>query len=211
MGWRRRVVIQPGLRAQRSGHLSGRGDMASRLKRPRPPAHSQPPAQGRDHHHPGKGQLPHRQRQKGRQRQDPQQVMVQGAGAHAPSSLQHQGRDRRLEPPKHRSHRAHLAEAHIDPGQCDQDEQGGQHEQHPCRHTAPGAVHQPAQVGGQLLGLGPWQQHAVVQRVQKPPLAEPAPARDDFIVHQRDLPRGPAKADEAQAPPECQGLPEGRS
>jgi hypothetical protein len=29
-------------------------------------------------------------------------------------------------------------------------------------------------------------------------------------VHQRDLPRGPTKADEAQAPPKRQGLPEGR-
>ena len=45
----------------------------------------------------------------------------------------------------------------------------------PATMPAPGAVHQPADVGRELLRLRAGQHHAVVQRVQEAPLADPAP------------------------------------
>jgi len=58
-------------------------------------------------------------------------------------------------------------------------------------------VQQPSDIGGQLLGFWTGQQHAVVQRVQKPALADPTTPLHQFGVHDGDLPSGPAKADEA--------------
>ena len=58
----------------------------------------------------------------------------------------------------------------------------------PGDDAAPRAVHQPADVDGELLRLGAGQQHAVVERVQEALLAEPAPALDQLAVHDRDLP-----------------------
>ena len=131
---------------------------------------------------------------------------AQRAAADSPHGLQHDGRDGGLDAVEHAGHPAHVAERHVDPAQRDEDEQRGQHEQ-PARHDAArGAVHQPADVGGQLLRLGPGQQHAVVERVQEAPLGNPALLLDQLAVHDRDLAGGPAEADEAQPEPEPEGL-----
>ena len=50
---------------------------------------------------------------------------------------------------------------------------------------------EPTDIGRKLLRLRSRQQHAVVQRVQESPLADPAPALDELGVHHRDLPGGP--------------------
>ena len=63
-------------------------------------------------------------------------------------------------------------------------------------------------VAGELLRLGAGQQHAVVQRMQETPLADPAAALDQFGVHDGNLPGRPAEADEAQLEPEAQCLAE---
>ena len=55
------------------------------------------------------------------------------------------------------------------------------------------AVHQPADVDGELLRLGAGQQHAVVERVQEPLLADPAAPLDQLAVHDRDLACRPAE------------------
>jgi hypothetical protein len=108
----------------------------------------------------------------------------------------------------HHIQRFFSAEAQVDPAQRDEDEQRGQHEQQAGHDAAPGAVHEPANVGGQLLRLGPGQHHAVVQRVQEAPLADPAPALDELAVHDRDLPRRATEADEAELEPETKRAPE---
>jgi hypothetical protein len=68
-------------------------------------------------------------------------------------------------------------------------------------------MHQPADVGGKLLRLGAGEQHAVVERVQEPLLADPAPPVDQLAVHDGDLSGRPAKTDESQLEPKAQGLP----
>src|SRR3989344_9202535 len=74
---------------------------------------------------------------------------------------------------------------------------------------APGAVHEPADVGGQLLRLRTWQHHAVIQGMQETALRNPALSLDQVLVHERDLPGRPPEAEKAQAKPVEESLPEG--
>ncbi len=55
----------------------------------------------------------------------------------------------------------------------------------------------PADPGRQLLRLGSGQQVAEVERVEIVLLADPVPLLDQLAVHQRDLPRRPAEAQQA--------------
>ena len=66
-------------------------------------------------------------------------------------------------------------------------------------------MHQPANVGGELLCLRPWQHHAIVERMQKPCVGYPAFSFHQILMHDGDLPGGAAEADEA----EFQPVPEG--
>ena len=63
----------------------------------------------------------------------------------------------------------------------------GMHEQHARDQAAEPAVEQPAGVDRELLRLRSGQQHAVAQRVQEPPLADPAALVDQLALHDRDL------------------------
>ncbi len=141
-------------------------------------------------------------------RDAPHPAVLQRPRADAVRGVQHQRRHGRLDAVEDAGHPRHVAEAQVDPAQGDQDEQRGQHEQRAGDDAAPGAVHQPADVGGQLLRLGAGQQHAVVQRVQEALLADPAAALDQFAVHDGDLPGRAAEADEPQLQPEAQRLAE---
>ncbi|MNF66516.1 hypothetical protein D3C84_483100 [compost metagenome] len=122
------------------------------------------------------------------------------------SRLHHDGRDRRLDPVKQSGDHGHVTKGDVHPGQGNQDEQRRQHKQHTSDHAAPGPVHQPADVGRQLLSLGPGQQHAVVEGVQKASLGDPAPAFDQFLMHDRNLPGRPAETDETKLEPEQEGF-----
>ena len=120
------------------------------------------------------------------------------------SGVQDDRGDRGLEAVEHAGDERHIAEAEVDPRERDQDEQRRQHEQTAGHDAAPRTVHEPADVRRELLRLGAGQQHAVVQRVQEALLADPAPALDELRVHDRDLSRGSAEADEAELQPETQ-------
>ena len=65
-------------------------------------------------------------------------------------------------------------------------------------------MHQPADVSGELLRLRARQHHAVIERVQKTLLGNPALLLNQFAVHDRNLPRRSAKTDETQLKPEAQ-------
>ncbi len=81
---------------------------------------------------------------------------------------------------------------------------GEEHEQYEKAardHAAPGPVHHPADIGGELLGLRSRQHHAVVERVEEALLRDPAFPFDEVLVHDRDLPGRTAEADEAELEP----------
>jgi len=78
----------------------------------------------------------------------------------------------------------------------------------PCDDRTRPAVHQPADIGRELLGLGSRQQHAIAQGVQKPRLADPFLLVDDDTVHHRDLPGRAAKAERGDPQPDAQRLAE---
>ena len=67
----------------------------------------------------------------------------------------------------------------------------------------------PADPRRQLLRLGPGQQMAQVERAQERPLLDPAALIDQLMLHQRDLPGGPAEAEEADAGEDAQKIGEG--
>jgi hypothetical protein len=97
-----------------------------------------------------------------------------------------------------------LPPRHVDPRQRDQQHERRQHEEHARGDAAARLVQQPSEVGRELLRLRTRQHHAVVQCMQETPLADPAPSLDQLGVHDRDLPRRPAEADEAELEPEAQ-------
>src|SRR3546814_5552533 len=64
-------------------------------------------------------------------------------------------------------HQRHIAPACIDIAEAHDGDDAGQDEQAARNDAADGPVHQPADIGGQLLRLGPRQQHAVVERSEE--------------------------------------------
>ena len=111
-----------------------------------------------------------------------------------------------LQPEEQRLDRRRALEQGVDRAQGHDHDEARQHEQGAGDHAAPGTVQQPADVGRELLRLGARQQHAVVQRVQEPRLADPALLLDQDPVHQRDLARRPAEAEQPDLEPGPGGL-----
>ena len=98
---------------------------------------------------------------------------------------------------------------HVEPAQAEEEKDRGQDEPKSGRDPSPGTVEPPPEVGGELLGLGPGQEHAEIQRVEKMGVADPAIFLDQLPVHDRDLPGRAAETDESQLDPESQGLRKG--
>ena len=57
----------------------------------------------------------------------------------------------------------------------------------PATRPPSGAMHEPADIGGELLSLGAGQQHAVVEGVQEAALGNPLLLIDNNSVHHRNL------------------------
>jgi hypothetical protein len=122
--------------------------------------------------------------------------------------MQHDRQHRRLQPEEQGGDDRDLAERGVDPAQHHDRDDAGHDEQPAGGNCAGPAVHQPADIGRQLLGLGPGEQHAVAQRVQKPALADPFLLVDDDAVHDRDLPGRAAERHRRDAQPHAQRLAE---
>ena len=129
--------------------------------------------------------------------------MVQGAPAHAPGRLQHDRQHRWFERPEHCHQQRQLAKKHIDAGKGDQQQHRGGQEQAAGDQSTGDAMHQPAQIGGQLDGLWARQHHAVIERMEITPLREPVAPLHQLAMHQGDLTRWATKAHQAQLQPEA--------
>ena len=104
-----------------------------------------------------------------------------------------------------------LTELDVDRAHGAEQDEGRQDEQAARGDRTSDAMHRVADVGRELLRLGPGERHAEVERVQEAPLRDPAPTLDELVVHDRDLPRRPAEADHPELQPEPERLPFARS
>lgn len=100
-----------------------------------------------------------------------------------------------------------MAVSAIDVGNEPEEQGAREHKQSARNNATPNAMQKPADIDGELLGLGARQEHTVIQRVQETIITDPAPALDQLTVHEGDL---PCRAAEAQKPdfyPNGKGFP----
>lgn len=68
-------------------------------------------------------------------------------------------------------------------------------------------MQEPADIDGELLGFGAWQEHAVIEGVQETIITDPAPTLDKLAVHEGDLPCRAAEAEKSDFNPNGKGFP----
>ena len=78
------------------------------------------------------------------------------------------------------------------------------------RYRRKHAVHEPADVDGELDRLRPRQHHAVIERVQEAVLGDPARVSRPALVHHRNQPGRSAEADKTKLEPVSKRLPKRR-
>jgi hypothetical protein len=122
--------------------------------------------------------------------------------------VQHDRQHRSLQPEKRGGDDRHLAERGVDQAQRHDGDDAGDDEQPAGDDRARPAMHQPADIGSELLRLGTGQQHAVAQRVEEPGLADPVLFVDDDAVHHRDLSGWAAEGQRGDAQPDAQRFAE---
>ena len=99
---------------------------------------------------------------------------------------------------------------HIGNADREHDQCAGKYKQCAGDDAATRAVHEPSDVDRELLGFRAGQNHAVVERIEKSAIVDPRACFDQLAVHQRDLPGGPAKAQQPDAQPNARDLGESR-
>ena len=112
----------------------------------------------------------------------------------------------RLQAEERRRHEADLTPLRIDDAERHQRDDAGQDEQPAGHDAAARAMHQPADISGELLGLGAGQQHAIVERMHEAAFGHPPFFFDENAVHHRDLPGRAAEAQRGDAQPDAEGL-----
>ncbi len=145
------------------------------------------------------GDMEQRQRGEGEDRDGPGDPGLQRARADAQQSLDDQSDDGAFDAIEDALHPIEIGMEGIERAEGQHDRRAGQDEQKPGDEASLHAVGQPAGICGELLRLGPRQEHAEIQRVQVAHLAEPAFLLNDDAVHQGDLRRRPAEAQKADA------------
>src|SRR5215207_10928793 len=84
------------------------------------------------------------------------------------------------------------------------DRDDARQDEEPAAHdAAERPVHQPADIGRELLRLRPGKEHAVIERMQKPVLGNPALLLDEDLVHYRDLAGWAAEAQQGDTQPDA--------
>ena len=129
--------------------------------------------------------------------------------ADAHDGLDHDGEHCRLEAEEQRRHETGIAERGVDVAQCHDGDDAGHDEQAARHDPAARAMHQPADVGRELLRLRTRQQHAVVQRMKESVLRDPVLLLDQNPVHHRDLASRSAEAEHCDTEPDLEGLRHG--
>jgi hypothetical protein len=134
--------------------------------------------------------------------------VVDRAFADPQDRLDDYGYYHRLDAVKEARDRRNVGVGHGQVGEQPQHEDGGDHEKRARHHTPQRPVQPPPDVGGDLLRLGSWQEHAEVERPQILLLRDPALLLHQLAVHDGDLAGGTAEVYEAELHPEPERLPE---
>ena len=115
------------------------------------------------------------------------------------------GKHRCFQAEEQRLHHPDLSVGRVDPAQNPKSNKSGEDEQRPRDDPAVDAMHQPPDIYRELMSLWAGEEHAVVERVQEAPLAEPMFFLDQYAVHDRDLAGGTAEAQrrDTNPRPEC--------
>ena len=164
---------------------------------------------GRRQHDQREGSVEKKDGDEGRDGDSTHDVVLQRARSDPHDRLNHHGQNRGLEAEEQPLNQRRFVEQDIDEAQSKDGEKARQHEQSACNQSAPGLVQKPADIGSELLCLGPGQQHAIVEGVQKALLPEPALLVDQDAVHHRDLPCRAAEAERRDPRPDPHGLAKG--
>jgi hypothetical protein len=128
--------------------------------------------------------------------------VAQRAFADADHGLDHDRQHRGLEAKEQRLDDPDIAVGGVDIAQAHDADDAGQDEQAAGHDAAGGPVQQPADIGRKLLRLGAGEQHAVVQRVQKPAFGDPVFLLNQDTVHHCDLPGRPTKTQQRHPQPD---------
>ena len=128
--------------------------------------------------------------------------VAQGAAADPQQRLDDNGQHRRLDAEEYRCNQRQIAVNGIEDAQAQHHQRARQNEQDAGDQPAGRSVQEPAEVSGELLRFRARQQHAVVESMQKPLLADPTLLVDQHPVHQRDLPGRAPEAEQANFRPD---------
>ena len=132
--------------------------------------------------------------------------MPQGSTSHAHHCVGDDHQDRRRDSGEHGGDDRGVAGAHVQGGQHQQGDHTRQHEQDPGDQPTDHPVEQPSDVDRQLLRLGPRQQGAEGQGMEKALLADPTLLVDQSVLHHRDLTSGAAEGLQRDREPGTSGL-----
>ena len=135
--------------------------------------------------------------------------VLQGPPSDGDRRGRHDADHRGRQPIEHGRDPPDVSVSRIEVGETEHQGRGGQDEEHAGHDPARRPVQEPADVDRELLGLGARQHHAERQGVQEPVLADPSPPVHQLVVHDRDLPGGPAEVHEPEVEPEPEGFGEG--
>ena len=145
-------------------------------------------------------------RDEGRQGDESQRVRPKRPASDPEDSLADDCDDRCLDPGEEPVDDRDVPELGVPDREGEHGDEAGKHEEPACEGAAAHPVHQPAQIGGELLRLRAGQDHAVVERVQKSRFADPASFVDDFAVHDGDLACRATKAVQTDPCPDLRGV-----
>ena len=166
------------------------------------------PADGGGYHDQREGNREKVKCDEGQDREGEEDAVVERSLADTQDRLDHDGDDHRLHPVEQTRDRRYVGVGGREVGEQPQYEDRRYDEESASHDAAQSSVQPPADVGGDLLGLGAGQKHAEVQSPQVLVLGDPMFLLDQLPVHDRDLPGRSPEVDQPQLYPEPERFPE---
>ena len=163
----------------------------------------------RGKHHQRKWHVEQRKRRKSRDGKCDRYRPLECALRHLDQRFHHQHQHRALQAKEKRRHNRYITQGCVDDGKRQHHCRTRQDEQQPRHQAAAHAMHQPAEIGCQLLRLWPRQQHAEIERMEKTRIGYPMALFHHFTMHHRNLRRRPTEGQQTNAEPHAQSLGKG--